>query len=176
MNKKQRRKFFSISSIIFAVIFVFLVIIRVYYTFNPPVPRQPAISYKITPSVSSLKVGDKTYIPVYLSGFGVSKVRAFDIKFYYDQSKFKLTNAMPGDFFANYLTVKWDKKDGWFALASSPSTAKTPVELNSPIITIELTAIAKSESTPVSTGTSTVYLTKIGGYHPPTTTTYLNIK
>jgi hypothetical protein len=115
-------------------------------------------------------------VPVYLTGTGASQVSAFDIKFYFDPAKFKLTDATPADFFTNYLTIKWDKDNAWFALARSPSTETPTTQVKSPLLTLKLTAIAKSSSTPVSTTASVVYITKIGGVHPTAGTINFEIK
>ena len=149
-----------------AIFFVVLVALAVYYQANPPENTKPNITYILKPEKTDLKIGEVVLVPVYLDGVGATKVTAFDIKLYYDATKFKLTNTSPGGFFPKYVTIKWDEANTWFALALTPASPKLTSQINSPLLTLELTAIAPSKSTVLSSGTSTLYITKMGGLQP----------
>jgi len=172
---KLSRSFILILVVGLLTVFVVSVAIKVYWDVNhPPVPA-PQLMYTLSPSQTNLKLGDKVSIPVYLSGTGATEANSFDVKFNYDTTKLKLTGATAGAFFAKPLTVKWDLKNSWFALAITPASPAVPIELNSPLMTLQFTAIGKSTSTVVSTGDSTVYVSKTGGFHPKTGAINLNI-
>ena len=156
-------------------VFVVSVAIKVYWDVNHPFVPTPVLSYKLSPSQTALKLGSKVSIPVYLTGTGTSGITAFDVRVSYDATKLKLTGATAGTFFTKPLTVKWDLENAWFALAVNPISQTTPADLNSPLLTLQFTTIAKSASTVVSTGDSTVYVSKTGGFHPKTGVVDLNI-
>ena len=159
----------------FFAVFVGAVAFRIYRSVNAPSPAPvSSMSYKLIPDKTELKVGQKVSVPVYLSGDGSTNTTAFDVKFYYDSTKLKLTGATPGTFFDKYLTVKWDLKEAWFALAMSPAPDKKATA-TSPLVTLEFTAVAKSPSVSVSTGASTVYVAKTGGFHPQSGTVNFTI-
>ena len=164
------------SAIALVTFFVVLVGMKIYFEFNSPKFRASDLSYTLKPSKTVLKVGEKISVPVYLNGRDAGKASAYDIKFYYDKDKFRLTKAIPGGFFDKYITIKWDQSQSWFALAQTPSKPRVPAMTNAPVLTLELTAIAKTEGTPVSTGASIVYLTNIDGFHPEPGTVNFSIK
>jgi hypothetical protein len=173
----EKVKPFVLFLCIFAVsVFVILVGIRIYMELNSPKFKTPELSYNLAPTKTSLKVGEKVSVPLYLAGKDAGKTSAYDVKFYYDATKFKVTKVTPGGFFEKYITVKWDQNQAWFALAMTPSKPKIEANSGSAILTLELTAIAKTAATPVSTGTSLVYLTKTGGFHPEAATVNFSIK
>lgn len=176
VKTKQKSTLLLALAFCFAAVFILLVALKVYYEMSPKKLESPALTYVLSPTKQDLKVGETVLVPVYLTGAGAGKVSAFDIKVYYDSSKFKLVDATPGDFFSDYLTIKWDKDNAWFALALSPSREKPVTQFTSPLLTLELEAMAKSASTPVSTTASVVYVTKIGGIHPAVGTVNFKIK
>ena len=172
---KLSRSFILVLAVGLLTIFVVSVAIKVYWDVNHPSVPAPKLSYTLSPSQTSLKVGSKVSVPVYLSGSSATNTTAFDVKFSYDATKLKLTGATAGTFFTKPLTVKWDLNNAWFALAINPTGATTAAELNSPLLTLQFTAIGKSASTVVSTGDSTVYLSKTGGFNPKTGAVDLSI-
>ena len=172
----KQSKFLSTLLIIFVAVFAVGVGLKVYWSMANSKPVTPKLAYVLRPSKTEIKVGEHVTVPVYLTGDDTPRVSAFDIKFNYDTTKLKLVSAVPGTFFDKYLTVKWDQKTSWFALAMNPSTKKTPPTLTSPILTLEFIGVQKTDSTAVSTGVSTVYVTETGGFQPTSDSTNFIIK
>lgn len=173
--KKNNSLFLYVGFALVALFFI-LVGLKIYFELNFPKLVVPELSYVLSPVKTDLKVGEKISVPVYLTGKDAGKTSAYDVKFYYDATKFKLTKTTPGGFFEKYITVKWDQSQAWYALALTPSTPRVEAQPTLPMLTLELTAIGKTTGTPVTTGTSTVYLTKTGGFHPQTGTVNFTIK
>lgn len=174
--KKKSNKFALTFGVILASLFVILVGLKIYLELRSHNAMSKDLTYVLKPSKTDLKVGEKVSVPVYLSGKDAAKVSAYDIKLYYDPTKLKLTKVIPGGFFEKYITVKWDQKQSWYALALTPSETNTESRPDLPILTLELTAVAKSEGTQVTTGISTVYVTKTGGFQPKSGSVNINIK
>lgn len=174
-------EFKSKFSILYAVLGVLVLVIilagfKVFLVSRTPKVETPELTYILSPTKTELKVGEKVSIPVYLTGKDASRVSAYDLKMFYDSTKFKPTKVTPGGFFDKYITVKWDQSQSWFALAQSPSNPRVPAQASLPVVTLELTAVAKVDSTQVATNASIVYLTKTGGFHPATGTVNFKIK
>lgn len=134
------------------------------------------LTFSLKPNKTQLSPGEKVMVPVYLNGENLDQVTAMDLTFNYDKSKLRLEKATAGTFYEKYLTVKWDDKAAWYAIAMSPETAVSAPEGNDPVMTLEFTAIAKTDSTTISTGTTTVYVAKTGGFHPKTGQTTISVK
>lgn len=164
-NSKSFMLFLAIGLL---TIFSILYVVRMGNAPARLVNKNADLTYLLTPLKTDLKVGEQISIPVYLTGRDAYKTTAFDIKMYYDNTKFNLDRVTPGVFFDKYITVKWDEQNAWFALALSPSTPRVSADPTKPMLMLELTAIAKSQGAIVSSGTSTVYLTKMGGFTPKT--------
>ena len=173
---KLSKSLLALFLVAFLAIFVVGVALKVYWSVSNPAPTASKLAYVLKPSVTDAKVGDKITVPVYLLGQDAANVTALDVRFTYDATKLKLVSSVPGTFFEKYLTVKWDQKTAWFALAMTPSTPKKQALPASPILTLEFTAIGKTDSASLSTGASTVYVTKTGGFHPQTGTVSFSIK
>lgn len=129
-------------------------------------PKTPKLSYSLKPTKTELKVGERITMPIYLLEQDAAKAIAYDIKIDYDKSKLKLVSATPGGFLEKYMTVKWDLEDAWFAIAVSPTKPIPQARIDQPLLTLEFVAMAKSDSTLVSTGTTTVYVSNTGGFRP----------
>jgi hypothetical protein len=159
------------------VLVLVLVFGKNYFNKSKTVPTDTTseYSYSLSPSATDLTVGDKISIPLYINGENASSISAYDIKLYYDSSKLQLTDATPGNFFEKYITVKWEPKSAWFALAVVPGNPLKMADTDSPLMTLNFTAIAKTNETSVSTGTSTIYVSKTGGFHPQSDTVNLTI-
>ncbi len=173
-------KLTKISLIALALVVITAAVIMVIKSTGKPAPQTQTVQnldlkYALSPSKTVYNVGDKITVPVYLAGVDAGRVTAFDIKFAYDNTKLKLDSAVPGNFLAKYITVKWDTDSAWFALALSPTNPRTDPQPSAAVMTLEFTALAKTSSSSVSTGVSTVYVTKTGGFHPQTGTVDLTI-
>jgi hypothetical protein len=164
--KRSKSILLLYSVVALATLFFVLVGLGVYSSLNKPTLNTPQLSYSLIPSQTNVKVGDKIYVPVYLNGRDAYRVTAYDVKLYYDPTNLRLTKVTPGGFFEKYLTVKWDQKNNWYALAMTPGNPRVLAQPTLPILILELTTIRTTPSTPVSTVTSQVYLTKTGGFHP----------
>ncbi len=173
---KTVRSILLILAIALLSIFIVGVALKVYWNVTAPKTPKVNLSYVLKPSKTSLKVGEKVSVPVYLSGDNIDKATAFDVKFTYDTKSLKLTGVTPGTFYNKYIKVKWDQKNAWFALAITPSASVKTANPDSPLITLEFTAIVKSTSAGVSTGNSTVYIAKTGGFHPQSGKTAFGIQ
>ncbi len=154
-----------LASIIF-VVFVSAIAYKVSVSIKENKVGADMLAYSLSPEKTNYKVGDKISVPVYLDGNEVENATAYDVKFIYDTNKLRLTNATPGTFYDKYLTVKWEPKEAWFALAMTPEKPQKQAHSNLPLMTLEFTALSKTSGTQISTATSTVYVAKTGGFHP----------
>ncbi len=157
-------------------VFAVSVALKIFLTVKPSQKQTATLSYVLTPAKTDLKVGDKITVPVYLNGDNAVSATAFDVKIKFDATKLKLTHSTPGTFYDKYLTVKWDDKLGWYALAMSPTTPKKLTHPELPLLTLEFIAIGKSSSAFVTTDASTVYVAKTGGFHPQSGKTTFTIQ
>jgi hypothetical protein len=149
-------------------VFVVAVAAKIYVSVQSSKVGNDSMFYTLSPEANELKVGEKVLVPVYLDGENVETATAFDVKFTYDPKKLKLTKSTPGKFYDKYLTVKWEDKEAWYALAMTPTSPKTTTNPEEPLLILEFTAIANTPSTVIQTETSTVYIAKTGGFHPQT--------
>lgn len=175
---KTNTKFLTYAGIVLLTTIAVLTVLKVYYRANPSKLPAPELVYSVKSDKSVLKVGQKLTVQVYLNNKDAEKINAYDLKMYYDPKKLRLEKATPGMFFEKYITIKWDQSQSWFALAQTPDEIgqKQITNTNSPIINLELVATDKTESTQISTGASTVYLTQMGGFHPQMGTMNLKIE
>jgi hypothetical protein len=173
---KKSKNLVTYFAIFLVSVFVVLVGMKIYFEFNSPKFGTSNLSYSLTSTKTDLKVGDKVVVHLYLNGRDAGKASTYDVKLYYDPTKFRLNKTLPGGFFDKYITIKWDQENSWFALAQTPSKPRIMAQTVSPLLSLEFTAIGKSISTPISTGASIVYLTKTGGFHPDPRTVNFSIK
>lgn len=174
---KINTKLLTYVGVVLLTFIVLFVAFKTYYRSNPNVSA-PELVYTLKSDKEVVKVGEKISLQVYLTNKEAEKVNAFDIKLYYDPKFFRLEKATPGMFFEKYITIKWDQSQSWFALAQTPDEKgqRQITNTNSPVINLELVATDKTESTQISTGASTVYLTQMGGFHPQMGTMNLKIE
>lgn len=173
---KLPRTFLSFVLLLFFSIFVVAVAFQVYLAWRLPKPVAPNLSFSMPLNQTTYKVGQKILLPLYIQGTMAEKITAFDVKLNYDPSKLRLVTATPGSFFEKYFTIKWDKKETWFALAKTPVKPEKLASVSSPLLTLEFVVLSKTDSATVSTGTSTVYVANTGGFRPNGGHVNLNLK
>lgn len=179
-------KLSKILIIVFGIIFI--VLVAAYFvakkvqpvtapqkSLPTPAVSEQNLSFKLTSTQSTVNVGDKIQVSVFLTGSGAENVSAFDIKIDYDKNKLELANATQGSFFAENLQIKWDLAKAWFSLARNPSSgASQPA---SPLLTLEFSALAKAGQTSVSVSPgSQVYVSQTGGVTPGSQTVSIIIR
>jgi hypothetical protein len=163
--KLSRSLLLVLSSILF-IAFVAGVAYKVSTDLKEKKVGSEMLAYMLKPEQTTLNVGDKVRVPVYLTGDVVEDATAFDLKISYDKSKLRLDKAEVGTFYDKPLTVKWEPKQAWFALAMTPEDPQKPAHSDEPMVILEFTTLAKTNQTQVSTSDSTVYVADTGGFHP----------
>jgi hypothetical protein len=172
-NAKQTLLFLAVG---LAIIFVGAIILRVAIGPTKLNTIKPELYYTLETPKSSLKVGEKFKVNLFLDGTGVGQVNAYDLRLYYDKSKLSLENATPGNFFPKYITAKWDNTEPWFAMALSPGAQNMSDTVRSPLMTLEFKALAKVAETELTTTTTVVYVSNTGAFHPKTGNLKLSIR
>jgi hypothetical protein len=152
----------------FVIVFVLAVAGKIVISLTNGPVKASDMAYTLTPVESEYSVGDTISIPVYLNGDETENATALDIKFKYDKKKLQLVSATPGQFYDKYLTVKWDDEAAWYALAMTPSEEPRYSNPESPVLTLEFTALEATPATNITTDSSTVYIANTGGFHPQT--------
>lgn len=162
--KNSRRVYVFLATALF-VVFAVSVAVKAYLTINELADTKTKLSYSLKADKSEVQRGDKVSVSLFLEGHESASTIAFDVKIGFDKKKLKLVKATPGDFFAKYLTVKWDEETSWFALAQAPNS-QSPIDPDRPLVTLEFTALEGSPETEIKTLESTVYISKVGGFKP----------
>lgn len=109
---------------------------------------------------------DQTFVvKVLVGGRGSDKIVAADINLVFDENKFLLISAKPGNIFKNPIFVRWDVEGGKFALAENPQNLVlgANTEERPTLLELEFIAISSGGGSKISLGEkSLVYLYKIG--------------
>lgn len=141
-----------------AVLSVLVLIFSLFVSSNP-------FYITFSPRRQFVKMDQTFVVKVLAGGRGSDKIVAADINLAFDENKFLLISAKPGDIFKNPIIIRWDLQWGKFSLAENPQNLVLGADMESrpTLLELEFMPISLGGGSKIFLGEgSLVYLYKIG--------------